>query len=109
MPKNRSKKRNGGAATVLPMSYFNSRAYEPAADPGHNLLKAIPPLGVRARIGGKRKTKKNKGGFVPSVMDGFAASASQYVVPVALFAGYKLMTRKGKRGTRRRGRHTRRR
>ena len=105
MPKNRSKKQNGGAATVLPMSYFNTKAYEPSAPAGRNLLEAMPPIGVRARIGGKRKTNKNKGGFVPSVMDGFAASASQYVVPIALFAGYKLMTRKGKKGRR----HTRRR
>jgi hypothetical protein len=37
-------------------------------------------------------------------MDGFMAAASKYVVPVALFAGYKLMTRKQKKGrqTRRR-------
>ena len=94
---------------MFPLSYYNPKASEPAADPGHNLLKAIPPLGIRAKIGGKRRTKKNRGGFVPSVMDGFALSASKYIVPVALFAGYKLMTRKGKRGTHRRGRHTRRR
>jgi hypothetical protein len=97
----RNKNRKGGAATAYPMKYFNASAFEPAAEPGKNLLEAIPPLGIRARIGGKRKTKRNKGGFVPSVMDGFAASASQYMVPIALFAGYKLMTRKGKRGSKR--------
>jgi hypothetical protein len=99
---------------VLPLSYYNPGAYEPSAGPGRDLLEAIPPLGVRAKIGGRRhRTRKHRtrrhhkkrGGFVPSVMDGFASAASKYVVPIALFAGYKLMTRKGKkasRGTRRR-------
>lgn len=107
--KNKSKKRNGGAATAFPLSYFKSDAAEPSAASGHDLLKAIPPLGVRPRIGGKRRrhTKRRlRGGFVPSVMDGFAAMASKYIVPVALFTGYKLMTRKQKKGSRR---HTRRR
>ena len=108
--KNKSR-RNGGGATVLPLKYFNNGAYEPVAPAGRDLLEAIPPLGVRARIGGKRrrrhtkKHRKTKGGFVPSIMDSFVAAASQYIVPLALFAGYKLMTRKGKKGSR--GRHTR--
>lgn len=92
----------GGAATVMPLQYYNTSAAEPSANAGRNLLKAIPPLGIRPRIGGKRrKTKKSNGGFVPSVMDGFVASASQYIVPVVLFAGYKLISRKNSRSTRR--------
>jgi hypothetical protein len=97
-------KRNsiGGAATVMPLQYYNTTAVEPSANAGQNLLKAIPPLGIRPRIGGKRrKTKKSKGGFVPSIMDGFVASASQYIVPVALFAGYKLLSRKNNKSQRR--------
>jgi hypothetical protein len=93
LKKNRSiKRRKGGAATVMPLKYYNPNAPEPSANPGRNLLNAIPPLGIRPKIGGKRKTKK--GGFVPSVMNGFVAAASHYIVPIALFAGYKLMTRK---------------
>lgn len=115
--RNKSKRRNGGAATVMPLSYYNPGAYEPAADKGRDLLEAIPPLGIRPKIGGRRSLRhrtrkhrtrrhhKNRGGFVPSVMDGFAAAASKYAVPIALFAGYKLMTRKGKKE----GRRTRRR
>jgi len=104
-------KRNGGGP--FPLKYYDPMAAEPAAASGHDLLKAIPPLGVRARIGGKRKSRKvhrsrkaKKGGFVPSVMGSFVEAASKYIVPLALFAGYKLMTRKGKRASRR---HTRRR
>jgi hypothetical protein len=107
--RNKSKRRNGGAATVMPLSYYNPGASEPSANSGHDLLKAIPPFGVRPKIGGGRRTKhkytkrnrKIKGGFLPSMMEGFVASASKYLVPVALFAGYKLMTRKQKNGRRR--------
>jgi hypothetical protein len=110
--RNKSNRRNGGAATVMPLSYYNPGAYEPAADKGRDLLEAIPPLGIRPKIGGRRTRKhrsrrhhKKRGGFMPSVMDGVVKAASQYVVPIALFAGYKLMTRKGKKA----GRRTRRR
>ncbi len=108
----RNKTRRGGAATVLPLSYFNVGASEPAAAPGHDLLKAIPPIGVRPKIGGKRRTKRvlkkrknQKGGFIPSIMDGFVAAASKYIVPVTLFAGYKLLTKKGKKGKKGTRRH----
>ena len=110
--RNKSNKRNGGGP--FPLSYYNTDAHEPSASAGHDLLKAMPPIGVRPKIGGRRTKKrhtrrhrKTRGGFVPSIMDGFVAAASKYIVPVALFAGYKLMTRKGKRGSRRGRRHTR--
>jgi hypothetical protein len=107
--KTRSRK-NGGGATVFPLKYFNNGAYEPSASAGRDLLAAMPPIGVRPKIGGKRRrhTKKyykTKGGFVPSIMGNFVASVSKYIVPIALFAGYKLMTRKGKKGLKRH--HTR--
>lgn len=110
--KNRSRK-NGGGATAFPLKYFNNGAYEPSAPSGRDLLEAIPPLGVRPRIGGKRrKTRKytkryhkKRGGFVPSIMDSFVVSASKYIVPLALFAGYKMMTKKGKKVSRRTRRH----
>jgi hypothetical protein len=113
----RRNKRSGGAASVLPLKYFNVGASEPAAASGHDLLKAIPPIGIRPKIGGKRSTKRStkrrvlkkrkhqKGGFVPSIMDGFVAAASKYIVPITLFAGYKLMTRKSKNGKRSTRRH----
>jgi hypothetical protein len=91
----------GGAATVMPLQYYNPGAAPPSASAGRDLLGAIPPIGVRPKIGGKhkkmRKSRKTTGGFVPSIMDGFVAAASRFIVPVALFAGYKLLTRKQKK------------
>jgi hypothetical protein len=75
---------------------------------------------IRPRIGGGTKRRKNRkqtksrklrgkqrgkqsgkqhGGFVPTIMEGFCMAASKYIVPLALFAGYKWMTRskKGKK------------
>ena len=44
-----------------------------------------------------RKSRKSRGGFVPSVMDGFVTAASQFIVPLALYSGYKLLSRKQKK------------
>jgi hypothetical protein len=104
--KNKTKRR-GGAATVFPLKYFDPSIVEPAVSAGRDLLKSIPPMVVRPRIGGsrhviKKQRGKQRGGFVPSVMGGFISAASKYIVPIALFAGYKMMTRKGKKSSRRR-------
>ena len=62
---------------------------------------------IRPRIGGGSKrgkrtkrakhTKKQSGGFIPTIMEGFCMAASKYIVPLALFAGYKWMTRSQKK------------
>ena len=103
MRKNKTR-RHGGAATVFPLRYFDTSAAQPSANEGRDLLTAIPPLGIRPKIGGRRKgkrttrkSKKQKGGFVPSIMEGFVMSASKYIAPLALFVGYKLLTKKGKK------------
>lgn len=97
----KSRKR-GGAATVFPLKYFNSMAEMPVVSAGRDLLQSYG-MGIRPKIGGKR-SKRNKrskrrkrGGFVPSVMGGFVEAASKYIVPLALFTGYKLMTKKKRR------------
>jgi hypothetical protein len=97
----KSKKKRGGAATVMPLSYYNPGASEPSANAGRDLLKAIQPIGIRPKIGGKhtRKQRKSRGGFVPSIMDNFVMAASKYIVPIALFAGYKMMTKKSKKNS----------
>lgn len=107
----RNTRRNGGAATVLPLKYFNPTAQEPSADAGHDLLTASAPQNIRPRIGGGKKRRvlkskrAHKGGFVPSVMDSFVMAASKYIVPLTLYAGYKMMTKKGKKSGRKTRKH----
>ena len=119
------KNQRAGQYGPMPLKYFDDSLTGPSAPAGHDLLKAVGPLGVRPMIGpvdvgpatmcsrgGKRRKatrrRKTKGGFVPSVMGNFLEAASKYIVPVALFAGYKLMTRKkSKKRSRRRTRHRR--
>ena len=102
--KNKKKYQGGNGATVYPLQYYKADMPAPAAEPGSDLLKASLPNIVRPRIGGKRKTirkrKAQNGGFVPSVMNGFLTAAQKYIVPIALFAGYKFMTKKGKKSRR---------
>ena len=72
-----SRKRKGGAATALPLSYFDGKPPIVAADAGRNLLVA-EGMGVRPKIGGRhRRHSKKQGGFVPSVMGNFKSSATK--------------------------------
>jgi hypothetical protein len=55
----------------------------------------------------KQKTRKQKGGFIPSIGEAFAAAAAKYITPIALYVLYRFIdnkkSRKSKgRGTRRR-------
>lgn len=87
---------------MLPLKYFDSSAAEPSAPAGRDLLHASG-MGVRPKIGGKRRRyTRKRGGFVPSIMGGFVTAVSKYIVPVTLFAGYKLMTRRSKKVHRKR-------
>jgi hypothetical protein len=92
----------------MPLAYFGvaPQMGMPVAAGGDVLI----PHGslIRPRIGGctkrskqrkQTKRRKQRGGFVPTIMEGFCMAASKYIVPLALFAGYKWMTRskKGKK------------
>lgn len=110
--RSKSKCRAGGAATVWPLQYHTPGLRAASAGVGHDLLIARAPTEVRPKIGGKRrklkrhrKTRKTSGGFVPSIMDGFVAAASRFIVPLALYSGYKLLSRKQKKQGRRTRRH----
>jgi len=49
------------------------------------------------RKGTRRKGTRRKGGFTPSVMGGLVSAVSKYLVPIAMFSGYKLITKKKRR------------
>ena len=92
------KKYRGG---VFPSNYFDTNAKLPMANAGTNLYNSYntirPPLHVVNYRGGTRRTRTRRhrnGGFVPSVMSGFTGAASKYIVPIALYSGYKFITRK---------------
>lgn len=101
------KRRHGGAATVFPLSYFNGKAPEASAPAGRDLLHASG-LGVRPIIGPVSTIKtggscgmRSRGGFYPSVMGSFTHSASKYIVPMTLYAGYKMLKKSQQKGERR--------
>jgi len=110
----RSIRRKGGAATAFPLSYFDGKTPAACASAGRDLLPASG-MGVRPGIGlrigpsvggGCGCTIPRRGGFYPSVMGSFAQSASKYIVPMSLYAGYKMLKKSqeksAKRKTRRR-------
>jgi len=97
--------------------YFNATAKEPSASAGvdsfNNIPRSVIPVtnykGGRSGCtrrgesnkGGSRRSKKRrtrkKGGFTPSVMGGLVSAVSKYLVPIAMFSGYKLITKKKRR------------
>jgi hypothetical protein len=104
----RRTRRRGGAATAFPLSYFNGKAPEVSAFAGHDLQRASG-LGVRAALGPTGIIKgggcpcngPRRGGFYPSVMGSFAQSASKYIVPMSLYAGYKMYKTSQEKGSKR--------
>ena len=50
----------------------------------------------------KHKSRKHKGGFIPSIGEGFAAAAAKYITPVALYGLYRFIDNKKRRTRRRR-------
>ena len=103
-----------------PAKYVGLGGMDPSASAGGARLSIDMPYGVMARNatlmkGGKRRShhrkqrkqrrKTQRGGFLPSIGEGFAAAAAQYAAPIALLGLYKLFnkpTRKRSRSTRRR-------
>ena len=110
MKRTRSKRSRGGAP--MPLAYFGVAPQMGMPVPAGGDIMIPKGLMVRPSIGGgtkrykqRKQTKRRKqrgkqsGGFVPTIMEGFCMAASKYIVPLALFAGYKWMTRskKGKK------------
>jgi hypothetical protein len=93
------KKKVGGSN--LPAPYFAAAGLtQPDAAAGKDVL-TLQPNGAVIRSGLPVQGYAVKGGFVPSVGEPFVAAAAEYITPLALFAGYKLMN-KGKKASRRR-------
>jgi hypothetical protein len=91
--------------TPFPAPYFKVPLNQPDAASGRNLLAPLFQTSsiIRPKIGGGRRRTLKKGGFLPSIGEGFAALAGKYIAPVALFGLYRLMNSKL---TKRRNRYT---
>ena len=99
-------KKRGGSN--LPAPYFAAAGLtQPDAAAGKDIL-SVQPNGAVIRSGIPIQNYAVKGGFVPSIGEPFVSAAAQYITPLALFAGYKLMHR-GKKANKTRRRSTRRR
>ena len=115
--RNKTKKSRGGAATSLPLSYFNAAIDKVSAFAGKDVLNSAGNI-IRPRIEGgakrlrhvlRRRNTRKRGGFVPTVMEGFSQLAAKYIVPLALFSGYKLLNNRTKKQKQSKKRSTRRR
>lgn len=100
-------RKSRGGTRALPLQYFGETAATSASEGVDRLT--VSGNTVRPSIGGKRRTKRDikrsntkkkngtkrryRGGFYPSVMGNFVAGASKYIVPLALYAGFKLLNR----------------
>ena len=96
-----------------PPKYVGAPIPQPSAGAGANIASPngtmIRPVIPRLN-GGKRKkltkrnskrSKKQRGGFQPSVGQAFAAAVSKYLTPIAMYGMYKFVTRKNKTKKRR--------
>jgi len=103
MTKRKSRKQGGGP---LPLEYFGVKTGNYSAASGSDVLD-VKGQTIRPHIGGRvtrnrklphksqrKSQRKTRGGFIPSVMEGFAFAANKYIVPLALFAGYKMINNK---------------
>jgi hypothetical protein len=105
-------------ATVFPAPYFKINSLpQPSGGQGRDLLGPIAETSatIRPKIGGKRRThkrhasrkitkrsRKQKGGFLPSIGEAFATVAAKYVTPIALYGIFRFMNRKTRKVSRRR-------
>lgn len=105
----RTRKRGGGYQTS--QQFLNPDVYPPSA----GLLASVPSSAPTAsevrpvllssfpgrQSGGRRGTRRMKGGFSPSIMGGFVANAQAVAVPLVLYLAYHTLVPKKGSKTRR--------
>jgi hypothetical protein len=110
----RNLKRGGGYQTS--QQYFNPEVLPPAAGMFAPVVSTAPTadairpvLNATFHTGGRRGTRRLRGGFSPSVMGGFIPNAQAAIVPAALYLVYHTLVPKSKsrRGGARRSRSRR--
>jgi hypothetical protein len=111
MRRQTQRRKRGG----FPGKYYGIGGIDPSAPTQNDVLKygtqyARPAISATPMKGGCGCLfGKKKGGFVPSIMEPAVMGIKKFIVPAALFAGYKLINgkpAKSHRKSRKSGRKT---
>jgi len=105
-----TRKQRGGAATPLPLSFFNPGSASSSASANALSTAATSTLarqgiyqtgGAKSRKQQKsrkhQKSRKQRGGFSPSVMGPFIKNVEALAAPLSIYLGWKMI--KGLRGS----------
>jgi hypothetical protein len=109
-----TRKQRGGAATPLPLSFFNpgSATFSASANAvSTSQTSSLARQGIYQTGGAKSKkqqskkqqskkqqsTRKQRGGFSPSVMGPFIKNVEALAAPLSIYLGWKMI--KGLRGS----------
>ena len=94
MKRQTQRRKRGG----FPGKYYGMEGVDPSAAtqkdmplPGTTNIRAAIPVQTK---GGCGCLFRKKGGFVPSIMEPAVMGIKKFIVPAALFAGYKLINSK---------------
>ena len=98
-----TRKQRGGAATPLPLSFFNpgSASFSASANAiSTSQTSSLARQGIYQTGGSKsrkQQSKKQRGGFSPSVMGPFIKNVEALAAPLSIYLGWKMI--KGLRGS----------
>ena len=104
-----TRKQRGGAATPLPLSFFNpgSASFSASANAvSTSQTSSLARQGIYQTGGAKKQQKKKqqktrkqkqRGGFSPSVMGPFIKNVEALAAPLSIYLGWKMI--KGLRGS----------
>lgn len=106
------KRRQHGGGVGMPLAYFKDGAQmqgTTSMPTGTGLTESTSAWARTAlpQTGGRRRTRKQKGGFSPAIMGQFAANGAR-VFPMAAYMGYRMMSKTKKAGRKHRETHRRR-
>ena len=90
------KSQAGGGSVGQSLRWVDPAAPEQTGSVGADLL-VQRGLIARPAIGGSRRTRKRRGGFIPSIMTG-PVSYGMITAPLAAFEARKMFSRKNRRG-----------
>jgi len=112
----KTRKQRGGAATPLPLSFFNpgsapfsasanaistsqtsSLARQGIYQTGGSKSKSLKAQQSKSLKGKKTQKQKQRGGFSPSVMGPFIKNVEALAAPLSIYLGWKMI--KGLRGS----------